>query len=272
MPELPEVETIVRQLRPLIRGEIIRACIIFQPSYLRGGDPAEFIDAVIGREVGSVNRRGKYILWQLDIGIVLSHLGMTGKYIIRDAGSEVPKHSVASFGFDGFNLILDDTRRFGRLRLYPVLNGIPEIESLGIEPLSESFTPEYLTGKFKGRKRSIKELILDQSIIAGLGNIYASEILFQARIHPLKPGGEISLEQLNELISSTKEILTQAIEKSGATISDYKRVDEKSGEFQNFLKVYGKTAVACPSCDSEIERIVIGGRSSFFCPKCQNHL
>lgn len=269
MPELPEVETVVRELKGSIEHKTIRSCKILRDSYLRGGNPSEFVKRVTGRIIKSVKRRGKYILWDLGDGGVMSHLGMTGKYIRIEKDSEYPKHTVAAFGFDDFEVIFNDVRRFGRLKLFELDNLPEEVRKLGAEPFSDGFTTKYLHDKFQNRKRAVKEVLLDQAIIAGLGNIYVSEILFRARIHPLKQAGKISRKKLAEVVKHTREILTKAIEHNGTTISDYKRVDEKSGEFQNFLAVYGKQGDACKNCGTEIEKVVIGGRSSFYCRKCQ---
>lgn len=269
MPELPEVETICRELRDTIVGSEILRCEIFRAGYLRGESPDEFRKDVSGDIVLSVNRRGKYILWDLGAGTILSHLGMTGKFMLLEDGKEAPKHAVARFDFDDITLLMEDVRRFGRLNFYPRGSPAPEIKSLGPEPLSDDFTAGYLSRIFAGRERAVKDLLIDQRIIAGLGNIYASEILFHARIHPLTSGGSLSLYKLRKIVIITGEILELAIENAGTTISDYKRVDDKSGGFQHFLRVYGKNGDECHRCKSEIQRIIIGGRSSFFCPKCQ---
>ncbi len=269
MPELPEVETVVRELKGSIEHKTIRSCAILRDSYLRGGDAGEFVKRVSGRKIESVTRRGKYILWDLGDGGVMSHLGMTGKYIRAEMGSDYPKHTVAVFGFGGFEMILNDVRRFGRLKFFELDTLPEEVLKLGVEPFSDEFTAKYLFDRFKNRKRAVKEVLLDQAILAGLGNIYVSEILFRAKIHPLKPAGKISRKKLADIAKHTREILTEAIRHNGTTISDYKRVDDKSGEFQNFLAVYGKEGEECRNCGTEIEKVIIGGRSSFFCGKCQ---
>ena len=269
MPELPEVETICRELRKTIQGHTIIECEIFRPDYLRGGDSDQFIQSASGRRIESVDRRGKYIIWEIGVGRIVSHLGMTGKYIVQDESVKIPKHTVARFKFRDKSLLLNDVRRFGRLNLY--LNGetIPALESLGVEPFSENFDLKYISTIFKDRKRPVKELLLDQSIIAGIGNIYASEILYRAKIHPLSSGSHLSKAKLKRLIESTKNILELAVDNAGTTISDYRRVDEKTGNFQNLLKVYGKEGCSCEFCQNEIKKIVFGGRSAFFCSGCQ---
>jgi formamidopyrimidine-DNA glycosylase len=155
------------------------------------------------------------------------------------------------------------------LEYYPLGSQISEIEHLGVEPFSPNLTIKYLKHKFSPRKRAIKELLMDQGLIAGLGNIYASEILFHARIHPLTPGKELSFSNLKDLIRGTRDVLKQAIANAGTSISDYKRLDGQSGEFQNFLSVYSKNGQPCPRCKTEIQRMMINHRSTYFCPKCQ---
>lgn len=269
MPELPEVETICRELRKTIEGDTIIECEIFRPDYLRGGDAGFFVKSVSGRLIVSVERRGKFIIWNIGNGKIISHLGMTGKYIVHDEALEIPKHTVAKFKLKNKTLLLNDVRRFGRLNLYMNGETIPVLEMLGVEPFSENFDLKYISTKFKDRKRPVKELLLDQSIIAGIGNIYASEILYRARIHPLTSGSRLSNAKLIRLIDSTKSILESAVENAGTTISDYRRIDEKTGNFQNFLKVYGKDGCLCESCQKEIKKIVFGGRSAYFCSGCQ---
>jgi formamidopyrimidine-DNA glycosylase len=194
---------------------------------------------------------------------------MTGNYLLFKEVSIIPPHSIALFKFDGISIILRDIRRFGSLDFYASNQVIPKIEKLGTEPLSEGFSYKCLADKLSGRKRAVKETLIDQTIIAGLGNIYASEILFKARVHPSVPSGRLSQSKIKRIVDSTKEILNLAIEKAGTTISDYKTPDSKSGDFQNFLQVYGKANKPCSTCGSLIQRAVINQRSTFFCPRCQ---
>jgi len=269
MPELPEVETIYRDLEQTIAGQLLKECRILRPDYIRNTDADVFIENIVGQILESLQRRGKYILMNFGSGIILAHLGMTGKFITANGLHPLPKHAVAVFQFDNAIVLMEDIRRFGRLNYYRDKVNIPELESLGVEPLSTKLTVQYLLDKFRNRTRSIKELLLDQGIIAGLGNIYVSEILFRSRIHPLTPGGKLSSRKIDGLVQNTKDVLIEAIKNAGTTISDYRRVDDKSGGFQDFLKVYGKEGDSCPVCSRKIERITFGGRSSFFCPKCQ---
>ncbi len=270
MPELPEVETIIRELKGEILRKKILSCQIPRESYLRGQDAKIFTDGVSGKTINDIDRRGKYIIWRFEGSAgVLSHLGMTGKYVKLSPEEQSPKHTAARFGFEGFDLILDDARRFGRLLYFDREEDAEPLQGIGAEPFSEVFTAEYLIEEFKNRKRAVKELLLDQTIIAGLGNIYASEILFRAGLHPMKAGETISASQAQLLVEHTRKVLEEAISHNGTTISDYRRVDEKSGEFQDFLQVYDKEGEPCPKCGEAIRRIVSGGRSSYYCNKCQ---
>lgn len=269
MPELPEVETIAHQLREYVRGAVINHVELYREDYLRGQAKEDFIKGVEGRSLKNIFRRGKFLIFHLDDGFILAHLGMTGKFIAADPRSQPPKHTIARFSMQSTGLLLVDPRRFGRLNYYQEDEIPPTLQNLGIEPLSPEFTPEYLYERFKSRLRPVKELLLDQNIIAGLGNIYVNEILFRAGVHPSIKGGDVSAQKLYQIAEYTKIVLNEAIENNGTTISDYRNVDDKSGGFQDFLQVYGKAGEKCPKCGSTIERMVSGGRSSFFCPECQ---
>ncbi len=269
MPELPEVETVRRELAPALKGRIITGCSVLRESYLRGQSSAEFVRSVSGKRIEAVERRGKYLLFRLSEGIILAHLGMTGVFRLVEKGTASGKHTVARFEFERFGLAMDDVRRFGRLRYYGSGAVIPAIERLGAEPLNSEFSADYLADAFVRRRRAIKELLLDQSVIAGLGNIYVSEILYRAGIHPSTGCQVLSRERLEGLVSEIRAVLGEAIECCGTTISDYKRPDMDSGGFQDFLRVYGKAGEECPVCGAEIQRMVSGGRSSFYCPRCQ---
>lgn len=269
MPELPEVETIRRELEAAVTNQIIRRCRVFRESYLRGQSAREFESSVSGRKVLSLRRRGKYLLFTLDKGVILAHLGMTGNFKLPEMKALREKHTAAVFEFEEFELVMNDVRRFGRLKFYPAAEKIPEISGLGVEPLESRFSADLLMEALSHRKRSVKEALLDQSIIAGLGNIYASEILFRAGIHPLKPCNSIDMERMERLTAAATAVLNEALHHCGATISDYSRVDGKPGGFQDFLRVYGRKGGECPACGSVIQRVVVSGRSSFFCPGCQ---
>ena len=269
MPELPEVETIVRQLRNTVARHTIFSVDVFRLDYLRGQPMEFFTRGVAGNTIIWIRRRGKFLIFDLSRGKMLAHLGMTGKFIISPFKSNLPKHTVARFRLEFNDLLLIDQRRFGRLGYYAPGEMPFPLARLGVEPLEAKFTAEYLQKRLQGRKRAIKELLLDQNIIAGLGNIYTNEILFRAGVNPAIKGGKLTIERLRRIVSATERVLLEAIERNGTTISNYRQVDDKAGDFQNFLRVYGKAGENCPDCGTGIVRAVIGGRSSFFCPKCQ---
>jgi len=265
MPELPEVQTILTGLnKKILNKEIIS---VFE---LRKGTIQNFIKDPICDfgSIISISRRGKFIIFETSNDYkFLIHLRMTGKLIFEKSLYKKSAHERASFIFaDKTKLIFDDVRAFGKIQVYHKKDKIESLEKLGLEPLSNEFNAEYLKQKFKNRKSSIKILLLNQSIIAGLGNIYVCEILFRAKISPQKKGNKLSLKKLDMIVKKTKEVLTQAIKYNGTTISDYRSVEDKTGEFQNFLNVYQKKK--CPQ-GHQIKRIKQTGRSTYFCPVCQ---
>ncbi len=269
MPELPEVETIVRELEERTVGKIIINIDIVRKSYLRGQSPQYIRRNTQNKKIIEVIRRGKYIIFELENGRIIVHLGMTGKFIEANSAGDVLKHTIAIFRFEDFSLVLNDVRRFGQMRYFEKDYLPDNIVKLGVEPFSEELNIKYIQDRFNNRKRAIKEVLLDQTIIAGLGNVYASEILFKSGIHPLKSADSLKIEEINLLIRSIRLVLSEAIKHNGTTIADYRRVDDKLGQFQDFLTVYGKEGERCVRCGTKVERIVIGGRSSFYCGNCQ---
>lgn len=272
MPELPEVETVVRGLQSSIPETTITAVTVFRDNAIRPLAEDEFAEQLIGRSIQKVTRRAKYLIFHLDPELyMLAHLRMTGKFIVTSPIDAPGKHHRVWFelGAD-LLMIFDDMRCFGTLELVKSLKDWPKLEKLGVEPLSQELTVPYLKGCFAKSTNSIKNLLLDQSKIAGIGNIYASEILFDAQIDPMREGKSIKTKEYQRIIQATQEILETAIHKNGTSISDFRQVDEKTGEFQNFLKVYDKTEKPCPRCSTPIQRIVQQQRSSFYCPSCQH--
>ena len=272
MPELPEVETIVRSLAPAIRGRRIeRAELLFEPLLRR---PAQGGLAVLaGKRVRRVRRRGKMALIECEGGTSLVfHLKMTGQLLLAAKGAEAPdKHTrlVVKFRDGGPELRFRDIRKFGFLLC---LSGepegaCPEISGLGPEPLDIALTHfRRILNKRKGR---IKSLLLNQTIIAGIGNIYADEILFDAGIHPETPATALSAKDLGRLWGSMRKILARAIEAKGSSLRDYVDADGRSGGFQFFHRVYDREGEPCAACGRPVERIVVGGRGTYFCPSCQ---
>jgi formamidopyrimidine-DNA glycosylase len=286
MPELPEVETVRRGLEPALAGARL-AHVEARRADLRFPFPEGFVQRLSGARVLQLKRRAKYLLAPLDRGDTLvMHLGMTGRFEIEGAEREErpgrfhyaapadPKHAHVVFETDGGKRItFFDPRRFGYMDLVPTdaLEQHPWFKALGPEPLGPDFGPERLVAAFKGRKQGPKTLLLDQRVVAGLGNIYVCEALHRARISPLKPAGGIRKDRLALLASAVREVLEEAIAAGGSTLRDYAAADGALGYFQHSFRVYDREGEPCPTsaCPGAIERIVQGGRSTFFCRKCQ---
>lgn len=269
MPELPEVETVVRSLRQDVIGKRILNIKNSWPRHLASLDLGQMRERLIGSSITGINRRGKYIVFGLDSGdTMIIHLKMTGQLLFMTAPSAVMDHVHTTFQLSGDDeLLFRDVRKFGRVYLTQDPNEI--LGQLGPEPLSESFTPVLLNGMLSERRRVLKPLLLDQHFIAGIGNIYADESLFLAKLAPTRISNTISENEGNRLYSSIRETLQLAVDNGGATISDYRRPDRSEGKMQNSFKVYSRVGQPCRRCDGVIERIVLGGRSTFFCGSCQ---
>ena len=271
MPELLEVETVVRELREEICGDAIISVEIFRKNPIVQGDLDSFRDKLCGMSFLDVTRRAKFLIFHLQPErYLIAHLRMTGKFIVSDPLVEHSKYNRVWFHLrSGRLMIFDDIRCFGTLEVYDNLADSKSLLKLGIEPLSAELNPNYFIKRMSSSKREIKTVLLDQKIVVGLGNIYASEILFRSRIHPQRPAGQLLKKEWTKIIKNTQSILKEAIKNNGTTISDFRRVDDKTGKFQQFLQVYGKNKQACPKCDVPIQRIVQQQRSTFFCPECQ---
>jgi formamidopyrimidine-DNA glycosylase len=293
MPELPEVETVRRGLEPILVGNAFARVEQRRPN-LRFPLPRRFAERLSGRKVEALDRRAKYLLARLDDGEVLvMHLGMTGRFSIDRANgqtnapghfahpiADAPKHEHIVFHLgDGTLIRYSDTRRFGLMDLVPAnkLDSYALFKGLGIEPLSKSFTTEWLAPKLKGKATSIKAALVDQRLIAGLGNIYACEALFKARVSPLRLTGSLATRsgkptpKTAALVAAIKAVLKDAIKAGGSSLRDYKRADGSLGDFQHRFKVYGREGKKCltKGCSGTVRRIVQGGRSTFYCPACQ---
>ena len=268
MPELPEVETTMRGIAPYVCDQKIE-CFIVRNSQLRWPVAKETAD-LGGRTIRSVWRRAKYILMQLDRGTLIWHLGMSGSIKVRPVGSapELHEHIEVQLA-SGQALKFRDPRRFGAL-LYTASNPLQHrlLKKLGPKPLSDDFNVEHLFSACRNRSASIKSVIMDSHRVVGVGNIYASEALFLARIHPARAAGRISKKRLARLVVSIKQILQAAINQGGTTLQDFTQVDGKPGYFKQQLNVYGVTR-GCPVCATGIKKIVQGQRSTYYCPHCQ---
>lgn len=277
MPELPEVETIKTAIeRSIGKTNIIK--VLINNKNLREKIPDDLAAQVEGAKITGYKRRAKYIIITLDNGLsLILHLGMSGKIKISDETPELAKHDHVVIETGNGTLIFNDARRFGILTYSPSCNLDKHrfFNKLGIEPFDSALTPEYLCRKFKNKKIPIKVALLDQSIITGIGNIYASEALYQAGILPTREACSLSLEECSLLIKKTVEVLNQAVAAGGSTLKDYQKPDGSLGYFQNKHCVYNKTGQKCPNCHCDInqsggiQKIVQAGRSTFFCPEKQ---
>lgn len=268
MPELPEVETIVRALHPLVKGRIFLSLQVHEPRSANL-NPCQLREILQNPEVVNLFRRGKYICFQLANQSHLTvHLRMTGK-ILEKLTEKDKKYLRVTFHFDhGFELYFVDVRKFGRVEFWP--GNQPLLPALGPEPLQPEIVFQVL--RQLDSVRAMKTVLLDQRVLAGVGNIYADEVLFRAGIHPAHPVSLLKESQLQLLSQELPRILLQAINNKGTTISDYRTPDAGPGGHQEFLKVYGREGQTCYSCGSTILRIKINGRSSHFCPGCQGAL
>lgn len=268
MPELPEVQTIVNDLAKMMRGKNIAEVVTLTKSIWRYNIPKK--TTMAGTAVNKITRRGKYILITLSNGgTLIIHLGMTGRLNGFDTGMEPEKHTHLLIKFDDFDVHFNDIRRFGFVDYAPngKLRDISYLNKLGPDPfeLDEKQFVEII----KSRKRIIKPLLMDQEVISGLGNIYSDEALFKAGIKPLSNSLRIRKIRIAKLYNAVIEVLDDAINARGSSISDYVDGSGTKGNYQNYHSVYGKEGQPCPKCGAKIKRIVLGGRSAHFCPRCQ---
>jgi len=280
MPELPEVETIRRGLSPVLAGRSIVA-VTLRREGLRRPFPADMAARLAGARVLGLARRAKYLLAGLSTGeTLLIHLGMTGRFAIAPAsvpagqGAGPGRHDHVILDLDdGMRLSFNDARRFGAMDLVAsdALAAHPLLAGLGPEPLGEGFDGACLAARLHGRRMPVKAALLDQRIVAGLGNIYVCEALFRARLHPAQPAGDIGGNACGALAGAIRDVLAEAIEAGGSTLRDYRQAGGGQGYFQHSFRVYGREGQDCPApgCAGRIERIVQSGRSSFLCPACQ---
>jgi formamidopyrimidine-DNA glycosylase len=273
VPELPEVETIVADLRPHLAGRTIVTCELLFPSIVRHPEPEEFIDAIAGRRIESVGRRGKFILIRLGGELLLVvHLGMTGQLRLLGADSPVEKHTHAIFTLDdGKHLRYRDPRRFGRLLLgtEEALLQSKTLPRLGPEPIDPGFAAEELYRRLRGRRTSLKAVLLDQASIAGVGNIYADESLHRARLRPDRLAGSVSLKSARRLHDSLRDSLQVAIANRGSSVDTYRDAWGELGGQQEKLLVYGRAGEPCFTCGRPLSVIRLAGRTTVFCRRCQ---
>ena len=282
MPELPEVEILARHLRPVLRGKTVHALQVNRAKILRPTSERELKKVLVGAKFKSLSRRGKYLLFDFQTQpprrtvTVLGHLGMTGKMFVANQAASLPKHAAVVLQLNRGNFVYEDTRYFGRFTL-----DLSSVEKLGPEPDDKNFTPELFLRALKRSRQPIKVKLLDQSILAGVGNIYASEALFRAKISPLLSANKLTLAQVKKILAAVRAVLGAAIE-GGSTIplnfSDGKKGDGlfyfgRAADAPDFyaerLRVYDRAGESCVRCGTKIKRVVQAARSTFFCPQCQ---
>ncbi len=270
MPELPEVETIARELRPSVVGRAITSVWFDWPNQIKHPSPEAFEIGVRGREILDVTRRAKWLVLPLSGGDVLAiQVKMTGQLDVVPPTTPRDKHVHVVFSLDdGTELRLHDTRKFGRVALYSHDEARELLESFGPEPLGDEFTAADFKRRLHARRARLKPLLMDQAFLAGIGNIYADEALWRARLHPLRSAAAVKSGRAALLYSSLRDVLAEAIERRGSSVDSY-RAPEGRGNMQSFLNVYGRTGKPCPRCGRPTRRIVIGQRSTHFCSWCQ---
>jgi formamidopyrimidine-DNA glycosylase len=264
MPELPEVETIARNLHPALVGRKVIATHLLWPRSLEMPSPGQFQDRINGQTIRDTGRRGKFIILQLSTDHLLIHLRMSGDLRVEPDSGAVAAHDRLVFSLDdGNRLAFNDTRKFGRVWL--VEDPACVTGDLGPEPLDKAFTPAVLYQALQAHRRQLKPLLLDQTFLAGLGNIYVDESLHRARLHPMTPSQSVTPAQAEALWQGICDTLQEGIRRNGASIDWVYR----GGDFQNFFRAYQRTGQPCPQCGTPIERILVGQRGTHYCPVCQ---
>ncbi|MDR3190736.1 MAG: bifunctional DNA-formamidopyrimidine glycosylase/DNA-(apurinic or apyrimidinic site) lyase [Lactobacillaceae bacterium] len=271
MPELPEVETVRVGLEKLVKGHTIISVEVRWEAIV-GMSSAEFDHELAGRTIEKIERRGKYLLFRLSGGMtMISHLRMEGAYYTVPTGTAPAKHDEVTFHLDDRDLFYRDTRKFGRMVLVPdeKTMTIAGLAKIGPEPTDDTLTLEYMVAEFAKTKTYIKPFLLDQSHIAGLGNIYVDETLWQTKIHPLQPANSISKRKLGELRRNIIDELARATKHHGTTVHSFTNAFGQAGQFQNELQVYGRVNQPCERCGTPLVKIKVAQRGTTYCPKCQ---
>jgi formamidopyrimidine-DNA glycosylase len=280
LPELPEVETVRRGLEPVMAGHVITRAEVRRPD-LRWPFPPGLAERLRGARVQSVGRRSKYLLAALDGGeTLIVHLGMSGRILV--SGAQVgafhhphpapEKHDHLVLDLEGgARVTLNDARRFGAVDLWPsaAIEGHRLLAGLGPEPLGNGFDAAYLASRLAGRMAPVKAVLIDQRVVAGLGNIYVCEALWRARVSPLRLAREVGAGEAEAIVAAVRAVLVDALEAGGSSLRDYRRADGELGYFQHSFAVYGREGESCPRCGAAIVRTLQSGRSSFHCPVCQ---
>lgn len=276
MPELPEVETVIRTLEHYVINKTIENIDIFYSKIIRSPlDTKEFKLLLEGQTIRSLSRKGKYLLFYMNTHTLVSHLRMEGKYIYSsEQQKKYDKHTHIVFNFkDGSSLQYRDVRKFGTMDVMPIGKELEfnALKKLGQEPIDDEFNIEQFKKQIKSRTAPIKQLLLNQEIVSGLGNIYVDDSLALSKIHPLRPGNLLKNKEINLLVKTMKEVLLKAIEKGGSSIKSFESIYGR-GSMQDHLIVYGRTGKPCYICGTPIEKIKVGGRGTHFCPNCQKNI
>ena len=272
MPELPEVETVKESLKQKLIGKRILKATVYHDNIIEYPTVNVFFKKIAGQKITEMSRYGKWLIFELESDYLLSHLRMEGKYFFRNSIEVRNKHEHVIFTLDdGTELRYMDVRKFGKMHLIPKdkIHEIGPFLEMGLEPWDKQLTIEYLKQKYAHKKIPIKTALLDQSIIVGIGNIYANEILFLSHINPLKSSNLLTESELKNIIKNTQEVLEKAIKKGGTTIRSYTSVDGVHGLFQQELYVHKKEGRPCKKCQTTIIKTRVGGRGTYYCPNCQ---
>lgn len=273
MPELPEVETIRKTLEQFVIDKQIKSITVHWAKIIKQPDDVvHFKNLLIGEKIRKIDRKGKFLLFYLDEYVLVSHLRMEGKYKVVPSAEEIPKHTHIIFHFtDSTELRYNDVRKFGTMHVFPIgkeLSAEP-LKKLGPDPFQDKYTFEYVKEHVKRTTRTIKAALLDQTIIAGLGNIYVDEVLFLSQIHPEKRANKLTKKELQSIYNNTYAVLRKAVEQGGTTIRSYVNGEGEMGMFQQELFVYGQHTKPCKQCATEIIKLKVAGRGTHICPTCQ---
>ncbi|MBM7597732.1 formamidopyrimidine-DNA glycosylase [Virgibacillus halotolerans] len=273
MPELPEVETIKNTLKQFVINKQIEEVHVYWPNIIKEPDDVDHFKMVLsGQTIHDITRKGKFLLFQMDDYVLVSHLRMEGKYSVEQAAEPVKKHTHVIFTFtDGDQLRYNDVRKFGTMHVYH--KGVALLEKplnkLGPDPFDEAFTFDYFYKKLKKTQRVVKSALLDQTIVAGLGNIYVDETLFKANVHPLTRSDKLTKKEIKAIQTEAINILAQAVKQGGTTIRSYVNGQGEMGMFQQELYVYGQENEACKECGNPITKMKVAGRGTHICSTCQ---
>ena len=267
MPELPEVRTVAKVLKKNLLHQKVTNIKIIYPKIIE--QTSLDLSNLIGHELKDITTKGKYLIFDFDNLYLISHLRMEGKYFIKNINDEIVKHEHIIIEFGNISLRYHDTRKFGRMYLTENPDSYESLHKLGLEPFSKEMIPSYLKEKLSTKNIPLKEALLDQTIISGLGNIYANEVLFSSKINPLKPAKNLTEEECQSIIDNSVNILNKAITYGGTTIKSYTSSLGVTGSYQDFLNVHKKENEPCKICKNPIKNIKVGGRSTYYCPNCQ---